>query len=213
MNPSNIYQIKSVLLISAEAFASRILKTEIPAGMCFHNIDHTRYVVNACMKIHEHCPELEEEEKELLLVAAWLHDTGLVSSYHQHEEAGKEIARAFLQSQQLRDDKIDFVLKCIGATQKGVSPTTLAERILCDADLFHLASNDYFCFLSRLRQEWKIMLKKELQDHEWHLENIQFLSDHQYFTDYGKAVLQPKKERNLADLRQRMTRSKGIPHP
>lgn len=212
MNPTFRYQLQSILLVSAEAYASRILNNEIPSGLYFHNIDHTRYVVKACVEISEHTPALKKEEQELLLIAAWLHDTGLISGYRQHEEASKEIAHDFLQNQQVQSEKVDFILQCINATRKDIVPATLAEKIICDADLYHLASEDYFCFLSRLRQEWKKMLGKELKDQEWYLENIRFLSDHQYFTDYGKAVLQPKKERNLADLKQKMARSKGVLH-
>ena len=60
------------ILEKAEKKASDLLLT-LPDTMTYHNLNHTREVVKAAEKIGSYA-SLQEEEMEILLLAAWFHD-------------------------------------------------------------------------------------------------------------------------------------------
>jgi hypothetical protein len=78
------------------------------------------------------------------------------------------------------------------------SPVSLIEKILCDADLFHLSTEDFKARNQLLKQERENLLGHRIDKKEWRKNNIQFLTQHKYFTDYGQDVLEHKKLDNIA---------------
>jgi hypothetical protein len=80
------------------------------------------------------------------------------------------------------------------------SPVNLIEKILCDADLYHLSTEDFKARNSLLKQERESLLGHKIDKKEWRRGNIHFLENHRYFTDYGHERLEPKKQENLALL-------------
>ncbi|HKO82248.1 MAG TPA: hypothetical protein VJU78_17690, partial [Chitinophagaceae bacterium] len=48
-----------------------------------------------------------------------------------------------------------------------------------------------------LRREWLQCLNRKYTNVEWNKMNYTFLQSHQYFTGYGKKVLQQLKEKNM----------------
>jgi predicted metal-dependent HD superfamily phosphohydrolase len=92
------------------------------------------------------------------------------------------------------------VLSCIDATHYPQVPHSIESQVLCDADFFHLTRPDYKKYEEGLREEFKIFLNKEYTDAEWKEINCAMLCSHQYFTEYGKNVLQKLKEINLKSL-------------
>jgi hypothetical protein len=78
------------------------------------------------------------------------------------------------------------------------SPVSLIEKILCDADLFHLSTEDFKARNQLLKQERENLLGHKIDKKEWRKSNIQFLTQHKYFTDYGQDILEHKKLTNIA---------------
>ena len=66
------------LIEQSEDFVSNLLKDKLSNLYSYHNFNHTLTVVNA---VKELCKKekVEGDEKEMLLVAAWFHDTGYVN--------------------------------------------------------------------------------------------------------------------------------------
>jgi uncharacterized protein len=95
---------------------------------------------------------------------------------------------------------IDEVTGCIAATKMPQSPQNLLQQIMCDADMFHLADDNYPGYASRLRTEWELILNKQYSDEQWRQINLNMLIQHKYFTDYGKIVLQEHKLANIDKL-------------
>ena len=81
------------------------------------------------------------------------------------------------------------------------SPGSLIEQILCDADLFHLGTDEFNAKNEQLRQELTEFSKEEVSKKKWRKMNIAFLENHKYFTDYGRRKLQPVKEQHLDELK------------
>ena len=83
------------------------------------------------------------------------------------------------------------------------SPVSLIEKILCDADLYHLATPDFKARNQLLKQERENILKHKISKKEWRKGNIQFLEAHRYFTDLGQTELEPRQTENLNDLKKK----------
>lgn len=190
----------SVGLIEAVAqFVGKLLKEELDSKLYFHNQNHTMNVVNAVRKIGENT-NLTAEELLIVEVAAWFHDVGYIKQYKGHEQVSIKIAQQFLKELRMDSAFINNVVSCISATEYPQSPKNKMEMVLCDADFYHLAQQDYNKFESALRLEWEELLNIVYQEQEWNQMNLRMLMSHDYFTIYGKEKLQPLKDNNIQKL-------------
>ncbi|UZR99860.1 HD domain-containing protein [Chondrinema litorale] len=184
-----------MLLEKVENYTSSLLEklNDLP----FHNIHHTRAVIS---HVKEICDRLSVSAKdgESVLIAAWFHDVGYITSHKNHEEISSRMAEDFLVKEGLYIEQIEVIKNCILSTRLPQKPKLLNEKILCDADLYHLSSLDYFFWQQLLRREWEICYAKKYSDLNWHKLNREFLSNHSYHTEYGKKILLPRVKDNLA---------------
>ncbi len=181
--------------IEVKSFVSNLFKDKLAVQVVYHNFDHTLHVVNAANEIAI-AENISESDKEIILVAAWFHDTGFVESYKNHEDESKKIADTYLTKIGFSKEKIAKVLSCIDATKMPQKPKNKLDKILCDADLFHLGSEDFSKRSSLLRTEWEALYDKHLTDAEWLEDNQKFFVDHKYFTDYTYQKLNKQKTAN-----------------
>ena len=70
---------ESILIKESREYAESVLGT-LPEGYCYHNLDHTREVVSAASEIGS-SSDLEDEDMELIILAAWYHDLGYSSGF------------------------------------------------------------------------------------------------------------------------------------
>jgi predicted metal-dependent HD superfamily phosphohydrolase len=188
------------LLQEAQRFVTHFFATRISPSFLFHNIDHTQEVVKAATLLADYY-QLPEEDRLILIVAAWFHDTGYSSGHARwHESKSKEIATDFLQQHQVDAAVTDKVGSAIMATQWPQCPTNLTEQILCDADLFHLGTDKFEEKNKLLRKELNTLFDEKLSKKDWRQKNIVFLQQHRYFTDYARKNLQPVKQQHLETL-------------
>ena len=170
--------------------------------MVYHNVDHTLEVVDAVKHVGENS-DLNEEDMETALLAAWLHDIGYKESLEYHEEASIRMSRDFLSHLGVPNPKIEKVIGCIEATRIPQNPKSLVEEVVADADLFHLSQDDFDSKSERMRQEFEQTSRKEVSEDDWLNQNIQFMKKHQYFTNYGRLVLSPRKKSILKGLKKK----------
>ncbi|MEO3406325.1 HD domain-containing protein [Mucilaginibacter sp. CAU 1740] len=187
----------------AAAYVKMLLKNGLPANMYFHNLQHTQHVVNAAIEIAKQSG-LNRDQTTIVKIAAWFHDTGYLYQYKGHEDTSIVIAGTFLMQHHYGNDFIQQVWDCIEATKVPQLPNNLTQQVICDADMSHFADTNYQDFAGRLKQEWEARLDKRYADNEWHDMNLHILQHHQYFTDYGKTVLQPLKQKNIELLQGQM---------
>ena len=194
---------QSALLKEAQILVTELLSDKLSKSIRFHTLKHTQEVVAACEKLAEY-HQLADDDKFALLLAAWFHDTGYTSGEAKdHEERSIEVANEFLTNHNISDELKTNVIGCIKATRLPQSPTTTIERMICDADLFHLGTDDFNEKNKLLRQELMEFGGKELSKKDWRKLNIRFMEAHKYQTEYGIEKLQPIKEIHLAELRQK----------
>jgi hypothetical protein len=83
------------------------------------------------------------------------------------------------------------------------SPLSQVEKIVCDADLYHLGTADFKKMNQQLRQEQEAYFGKPISKREWRQRNLEFLESHQYFTDYCQQKLEPQKQEWIRQLRKK----------
>jgi len=199
---------KDQLVIAARNYVTELFNHETKQELVFHNIEHTEDVVEACSRIAD-SSNLSEEDRLVLILSAWFHDTGyLRSDAAGHEEESIRIATDFLTQQKADESIIQRVSSCIEATRMPQSPVNLIEKILCDADLYHLSTNDFQARSQLLKQEQEMLLHRKIDKKEWRKNNVAFLKNHNYFTEYGQQQLQPGKLNNLNALKGKKDKGK-----
>ncbi len=178
-----------------QSFVFNLFKKELTSKAIYHNYEHTYSVVVAANEIAL-AENVSEDELEIVLLAAWFHDTGFTIDANNHENESKKIATKYLEKKGIEEDKIQQVLSCIQATRMPQNPTNKLEKIICDADLFHLGTEKNSEKANLLRSEWELLCDKHLTDIEWLKENIKFFGEHKYFTDYAFNKLNGQKTTN-----------------
>lgn len=194
-----LHMITQSLLADVARYVTDILINQLPDELYFHNLEHTKGVVNAVRDIGVSCG-LKECDLNIVQIAAWFHDTGYKDSYMGHEDDSITLCFDYLVQHGLDESAIIKIVSCIAATKYPQKPQDLLQRILCDADMCHLSKQDYSCYSSRLRREWEAHLDLHYTDEEWLTKNIEFLTDHTYFTAYGNVFYGPGKLKNLSVL-------------
>jgi predicted metal-dependent HD superfamily phosphohydrolase len=188
----------SQLLIQVEKYIKDLLSIELQ-GRPYHNFNHTAQVAKKCDELASYYG-LSELDREALLTAAWFHDTGYLHGGMNHEEESTKIALNFLNELNI---SVEFIMKVntlILATKLPARPTTFLQEILCDADLYHLASADYSKWSDRLRQEIQIQRGSPIAEKAWIQENITFYKTHHYFTEYANTFWESQKQLNFQTL-------------
>jgi predicted metal-dependent HD superfamily phosphohydrolase len=166
---------QTLLLKDAQALVTDLLTNKISKNLRFHTLQHTQEVVAACEKIAEF-QQLPQEERLILAVAAWFHDTGYTGGQAKdHESLSVQLATDFLKQHTANEEFTAKVIGCINATRMPQDPTNALEEIICDADLSHLGT-DAFKEKSRLlREELEEFGGKEVSKKSWRKINIRFL--------------------------------------
>ena len=186
----------SRIINEVSTYCKEILISGKCASLPFHNLTHTMEVVDAVKKISEK-EGISADEREILVIAAWFHDNGFIQKYAGHEEVSMSFAKEFLETKEYSKDGIDQVTKCIAATKVPQNPTIPLAELLCDADLFHVSTPNFFYRKLLLRKEWEMELGNTFTDLEWHHLNLDFLQNHKYLTRYGKEVLSKGQDKNI----------------
>ena len=137
----------------------------------------------------------------ILQTAALFHDCGFVNVYKNHEEEGCRIAKEVLPDFDYTHEQIETICSIIMKTKFGSHPETLLEKIICDADLDYLGSDEYGIIADRLFKELT-ELKKIQNEHEWNRLQVQFLQSHRYWTKSAQEKRNKKKMEHLLRLKE-----------
>jgi len=163
------------IISEAKKFATDIFKNKVSESITYHNLLHTEDVIAACERMANYY-QLSEEDRTILLTAGWFHDTGFITGIADgHEEESAMIAVQFLKTHHQTPEFTENVRKTILATKMPQSPTNLIEQILCDADLYHLGTNDFKQKNKLLRKELANTVGNGFSKKQWKKKNLEFL--------------------------------------
>lgn len=190
----------STLIEKAENFVVNLLNEQLDKKFVYHGISHTFRVVEKATELAEES-NLEEEQKEQLIIAAWFHDTGFTIAPKKHEEESVKIARKFLKDNAVAATYINVVDELILATKMDVEPRTLLQQLLKDADCSHLGSKNYTEFSQLLHKEIEWVEDKKIPEANWLQKNIDFLTKyHRFYSGIAVKKWEKQKSKNLAQL-------------
>lgn len=190
------------LLSILEQHVRQFFETHKDDRFVYHNIRHTESVVAATGEIANHF-QLNDRDFFTVMAAAWFHDTGYFSQPENHEARGVTQAADFLRQNQIEENIIEVVKGCILATRLPQSPKNILEKIVCDADLYHLGTDNFNAANKRMRREKEALTGRKFSGAEWRQGTIRLLQNHHYHTEYCQLLLNDGKERNLKRLTDR----------
>lgn len=192
------------ILEQAKAFVIDYFEKNHKPIYTYHNLEHTESVVKHAIKIGT-IMEFSETDLEILILAAWFHDTGYFKGFVKHETISCEIAEEFLQGQNYPDEKIRQVSCAILNTKVPYKTCDCPiSKVLCDADLQHLASKNFMKSSDKLREERSALIDHEFSIKAYWEETLIFLKKHSYRTEYGKKILAKKKEINIQKVTEKV---------
>lgn len=194
----------------AQQYVEELFTSSLDANFLYHNTKHTQRVVKSTKELLN-ASSLSEQEQEVIILAAWLHDTGYTVGNDNHETHSCEIATAFLTKEKYPEEMIANIQQCIMATVRDAVPSTMHEKIIRDADASHFAQKSYLETTELLREELQLLGVANYSPKKWLATNIKMLqTEHQYYTDYAKEHWQPGKEKNIKKLIKENAAEKAI---
>ncbi len=194
------------LMEKAKRYVRQIFADHIPyASYTYHSIDHTMQVHDSALEIAG-LAGLSAQDKEILGLATLFHDVGFAEVYQGHEKVSKQYAREFLEKENYPKEYLDQVLDCIDATKVTHQPSGVLEWIMKDADLCNLGKRTYFEQAEKLRMELNDVRNENLSEAQWKEINLEFLENHEYYTDEAKLLFNERKLKNIQRLKRDMGR-------
>ena len=168
--------------------------------LVYHNLAHTQQVVARAAEIAAHCA-LTEDEQFTLNAAAWWHDTGhLFSPPQNHEEESARIMESFFSLRQgTPQHTVEAIGRAIRATKLPQSPHSLVEEILCDADTYHLGTDEFEKMNELVLQE--AMMRSGASRENWNVTTLKLMDAHTFHTAYCRQLLTAGKARNMSRLK------------
>lgn len=187
----------------AIAYAIGRLRNELPAYLTYHNLWHTKHDVMPAVERLARLEQVDEEGMMLLRVAAAFHDVGYVTRHNEHEITGARIAAQVLPEYGFSSKQIDAIMGMIVATRLPQMPRNPLEEIMVDADLDTLGRDDFSKRSEDLRQEL-IALGQSISNGQWQRQQLNFVKNHEFFTQAARELRRETKLKHLAMLEQRV---------
>ncbi|HEU0137750.1 MAG TPA: HD domain-containing protein [Flavobacterium sp.] len=179
------------------------LQNSLPPYIYYHTVEHTLDVYHTAILIAAH-EQIQGAELKLLGISAVFHDCGYLEKSIGHEEISCHIVKEILPTFNYQSADVDVICGIIRATKVPQKPTTILQKIICDADMDYLGRDDFFNLGDQLFKEFheQKMVTNKLQ---WDRLQIDFLKEHQYFTQFAIDRRQQTKDKNLAMLKSKLS--------
>ncbi len=191
----------------AREYAMERLRTELSPKLKYHCMGHTKNEVVPAADRLSRSENVTEEDRLLLLTAAYFHDLGFIRQRQDHEMVSIELAEQALPGFGYSEDQVAVIRGIIQVTHLPQSPNTLLERIMADADMDDLG-NEHFWKRSRdLRRELE-NYGTSATDEEWYTEQLVLMKSHHYFTESEKALRESTKQQHILEVERLLEQSK-----
>lgn len=192
----------------AVAYAIDQLRSNLDPRLTYHDLWHTQNDVLPAVLRLAAASEVDEEDMELLRVAAAFHDVGFISTIEGHEIIGARMVAQVLPEFGFSNWQIERIMGMILATRLPQSPRNFLEEIMADADLDVLGRDDFPVRNQRLRREMA-NYGQPMTDEEWLHFQLDFLQGHTYFTSVAKSTRAARKLAHFAAIQVDLTQMVG----
>ena len=181
-----------------EKYVFELLKNGLSDSLHYHGLHHTVEVIENSVEIAKH-EGVSGNDLNLLKLAALFHDIGFLDLYGGHEEISCQMAKEILPNYNISNNEIDVICGMIMATKIPQKPKTLLEKILADADLLYLGTDEFLKIGNTLFKE--LLENDKIKDERaWNKVQESFLKKHHFHTNYCKANYSKLKEKNLTKV-------------
>ena len=184
-------------------YIRKLFSEELPNGIKYHDANHTLHptkgVVAAANRIAM-SERISESDRELVITAAYFHDTGYIRQFGKNEPIAARMAGRILKLIGYKTDEIKKIQAMILATDLARKPKNHNEKILCDADLDHFGRDDFFEMDGKLREGRRVRGMDVNDDAKWFKGTLDILSNHHYYTESQKKSRDKDKQKNLQAL-------------
>lgn len=197
------------LVNQAKDFVTKLFKDKLPNDLLYHNWSHTCEVVEVAKKLGTKS-NLTPEELELLLIAAWFHDTGYVETYQNHEEKSLKYVEEFFRDKDYDDTKKQEIDQLILSTKIDQRPVGKLAELLHDADIAHLGRKRFFRKGELLRVELENYLDESYTEFKWTKKQYQVLIDNNFITEVAKKEYGKRRIKNIEKQRKNIIKSRKV---
>ncbi len=177
------------------------LHDELPAYLCYHNVQHTAMDVLPAVRRLAKLDGLNHADAALLDVAAAYHDIGYIRRIEGHEAISIVIMSEALPGFGFSSEQIDSIALMILCTRNQQKPRNELARLLVDADLDYLGRSDFMACSTALWQEQN-KLGFVSTWNAWLQAQVEFLRQHHYFTATARALRDAGKQHNIQLLEE-----------
>ena len=197
------YEPHTERLKTVDEYIRALFKDELPDGIKYHDADHTLHPTRGVVAVANSIAiseNISEHDRELLIAAAYFHDTGYIREYEKNEPIAARMAGRILKLIGYESEEIEKIQKMILATDLAREPQTHIEEILCDADLDHLGRDDFLELDGKLREGRGIRGLDVSDDAKWYRGTLKILRMHKFYTQTQKKLREMGKKKNNEKL-------------
>jgi predicted metal-dependent HD superfamily phosphohydrolase len=190
-------------LKKVDQYIRALFKDELPGGIKYHDANHTLHPDRGVVAVANRIAiseNISEHDRELLIAAAYFHDTGYIREYDKNEPIAARMAGRILKLIGYKPNEIEKVQKMILSTDLAREPKTHVEKILCDADLDHFGREDFFKLDGKIRQGRLSRGIDVSDDLKWYKGTLEIITNHQYYTESQKKLREEQKQKNIKQL-------------
>jgi HD superfamily phosphodiesterase len=186
-----------------DRYIRELFRDELPDGIKYHDAHHTLHHTKGVVAVANSIAiseNISEHDRELLITAAYFHDTGYIREYDKNEPIAARMAGRILRLIGYKRKEIEKVQKTILSTDLEREPKTHIEKILCDADLDHFGREDFFKLDGKLREGRRARGIDVSDDAKWYKGTLKIIKKHQYYTESQKKLREKEKQENIRRL-------------
>jgi hypothetical protein len=201
------YKAHTPRLKIVDRYIRELFRDELPHGIKYHDADHTLHPTKGIVAIANNialAENVSEHDRELLVAAAYFHDTGYIREYDKNEPIAARMAGRILKLVGYKPKEIEKIKSMILATDLAREPETHLEKILCDADLDHFGRDDFLELDSKLRDGRRARGVDVSDDEKWYRGTLDLIQSHRYYTRTQKKLREDKKQKNILALKDKM---------
>ena len=186
-----------------DQYVRELFRDELPDGIKYHDANHTLHPTKGVVAVANSIAlseKISEHDRELLVTAAYFHDTGYIREYDKNEPIAARMAGRILKLIGYKPSEIKKVQKMIRSTDLELEPKTHVEKILCDADLDHFGREDFFKLDGKLREGRRARGIDVSDESKWYKGTLKIIQKHQYYTESQIKLREEEKQKNIKRL-------------
>jgi len=186
-----------------DQYVRELFRDELPDGIKYHDANHTLHPTKGVVAVANSIAiseNISEHDRELLITAAYFHDTGYIREYDKNEPIAARMAGRILKLIGYKPNEVKKIQKMILSTDLGLEPKTHVEKILCDADLDHFGREDFFKLDGKIREGRRARGIDVSDDAKWYKGTLKIIKKHQYYTESQIKLREEEKQKNIKRL-------------